>query len=69
MPDASKDLACELFEQLLEPVVGQTAASRPPAKSARLELSDIDSNAATVPGSTPMTEPPATSTTLMGGGR
>lgn len=48
MPDASKDLACRLFEQLLEPVVGQTP--RQTARQSRnLELSDIDPNATAIP--------------------
>lgn len=32
MPDASKDLACKLFEQLLEPALGQTPKQQAPAK-------------------------------------
>ncbi|MGH3361946.1 MAG: hypothetical protein ACRDOM_05755, partial [Nocardioides sp.] len=38
MPRASKNLACDLFEQLLEPAVGQTPASA----RQQPKLSDLD---------------------------
>jgi len=68
MPNASKDLACEIFEQLLEPVVGQTPRQTP-QKSARLELSDIDSNSTTVPETYASDGAAGDLATLMGGGR
>lgn len=40
MPRASKDLACALFEQLIEPAGGQ--AARSPASRQKLDLSDLD---------------------------
>ena len=39
MPDASKDLACDLFEQLLEPATGQAGRKQAPAK---LSVADLD---------------------------
>lgn len=54
MPDASKDLACQIFEQLLEPVVGETprqsgqASGRATAAPEDLKLSDLDPRSASV---------------------
>jgi len=46
MPDVSKDLACDLFEQLLEPALGQAPRQQAPG---RVQVSDIDPAAQTVP--------------------
>lgn len=67
LPEASKDLACEIFEQLLEPVVGQTPRQTA-AKSEGLELADVDSRSRSVPRQY-ATDEAGDLTTLLGGGR
>lgn len=51
MPDQSKDLACDIFEQLLEPAVGQTprqqAGNQQVSRDA--ELPDVDPAARVIP--------------------
>jgi len=47
MPRASKNLACDIFEQLLEPVGDQAVPGRTPAREVR--LSDLDPSSRTVP--------------------
>ncbi len=47
MPRPSKNLACEIFTQLLEPVVGGEPPSGPPELP--LRLSDVDPDSRTVP--------------------
>ena len=57
MPKASKDLACEIFEQLLEPVEGQTPRRRPTAHGRQPDpLADVDSPPGRAGRSTPANE-------------
>lgn len=51
MPDQSKDLACDIFEQLLEPVVGQTPRQQAGSQqvSRDVERSEVDPAARVIP--------------------
>ncbi len=51
MPDQSKDLACDIFEQLLEPVVGQTPRQQVGSQqvSRDVERSEVDPAARVIP--------------------
>ncbi len=69
LPRASKDLACTLFEQLLEPVEGQIGGAG--ARTARREnvrLADVDPAARTIPLEYSYTGSAGTFDDLMGGG-
>jgi phospholipid/cholesterol/gamma-HCH transport system substrate-binding protein len=68
LPGASKDLACTLFEQLLEPVEGQVAGARP-ARRENVRLADIDPAAQTIPRQYAYTGTAGSFDDLMGGGR
>jgi phospholipid/cholesterol/gamma-HCH transport system substrate-binding protein len=64
MPEASKKLACRIFNDLLEPVGGQDPPDGPP--DLPLRLSDVDPDARTVPHQY-AGDAPATLDTLIGG--
>lgn len=51
MPDQSKDLACDIFEQLFEPVVGQTPRQQAGTQEASrdVDLADVDPAARVIP--------------------
>ena len=69
LPRASKDLACELFEQLLEPIETQANPDPGPNPTPRpTRLSDIDPRAHTLPEQY-VVDGPGTLTPLMGGER
>ncbi|HEU5456647.1 MAG TPA: MCE family protein [Nocardioides sp.] len=69
MPRPSKNLACKIFTQLLEPVVGQVPNGGPPSGPPDLpvKLSDVDSDSRTVPKQYASDEQ-ASLDTLLGGG-
>jgi phospholipid/cholesterol/gamma-HCH transport system substrate-binding protein len=66
MPEDSRKLACQIFNDLLEPVGGQDPPDGPPDPP--LRLSDVDPDARTVPRQY-AGDAPATLDTLIGGGR
>jgi virulence factor Mce-like protein len=49
LPRPSKDLACKIFTQLLEPVAGHTNDQPPGVPGLPLKLSDVDPDARSVP--------------------
>jgi hypothetical protein len=65
MPRDSKELACQIFNDLLEPVGGQDPPDGPP--DLPLRLADVDPDARTVPRQY-AGDAPATLDTLIGGG-
>ena len=65
MPRPSKDLACQIFTRLLEPVVGGEPPSGPP--DLPVKLSDVDPDSRTVPKQYASDEQ-ASLDTLLGGG-
>lgn len=69
MPDQSKDLACDIFEQLLEPVVGQTPRQQAGSQqvSRDVERSEVDPAARVIPKRYAY-DGAGTLTSLVGGG-
>ncbi len=69
MPRQSKNLACRIFTQLLEPVVGQVPDGGPPSgpPDLPLRLADVDPDSRTVPRQY-AGDGPTTLDTLIGGG-
>jgi phospholipid/cholesterol/gamma-HCH transport system substrate-binding protein len=67
MPRPSKDLACKIFERLLEPAAGHTNDEPPGVPGLPLRLSDVDPDARSVP-SDYAGDRPASLSALIGGG-